>query len=145
MKYFGTTSNDEDLASKSYVDSSVAGATGYNSVNTTEDLPINKKNVVVTLSLAQGYNFSLSSNLSAGQELFIYAKTTNPNGSMISIPVTLGGYEVSYRGTCDSTAIGTQTISLTYTASGKNISRSTATLHVFFDGSMYYIDLLSAI
>jgi hypothetical protein len=91
-----------------------------------------------------GYVLSLSSNLSVGGELFIYVRSSADGGSVISIPITLGGYPVSYCGSYDSgEVIINPTIEISCVKSGNTIiSCTTATLHIFFDGNIYYIDRL---
>lgn len=148
MKYFGKTSGSNDVADKAYVDSQAGGNSydGYNSVTTVVNLPITKKNIIATLSIAQGYPLSLSSNLSVGGELFLYVKTLNTGGSMINIPTSLGGYPVSYCGTYNSSA-DSSTIQLACSKDGKNVitGLTTVTLHIFFDGMIYYVDRISGV
>lgn len=142
MKNFGQINNGSDVATKAYVDSFFRG---YNTITSLGNIPINKKNVIVSIppdSKSQVLN--LQENLLIGGELFVYIKTETNNFNVM-IPVTLGGYPVSYCGYYKSDHQTEYTIPLLYNITKQSgtqdiITRTTVTLHIFFDGSMYYID-----
>jgi hypothetical protein len=142
MKNFGKINTDFDIATKEYVDSCVNSG-GYNTTDTVISLPTDKRNVIVSIpSEARSQTLSLYENLSTGEELFVYIKSLT-DGINIMIPIEIGGYPVSYCGYYKSDE-NTIAIPLTYSEvrSGLDITitRTTLTLHIFFDGSMYYVD-----
>lgn len=145
MKHFGQINNDPDIATKAYVDSCIDSVTGrdYNTTTTLVSLPVDKRNIIVSIpSGGKSHILSLHENLSTGGELFVYVKSLT-DGINAMIPSELGGYPVSYCGYYNSSA-NSYLIPLSYTETKQNgvtvIIRTTVTLHIFFDGSMYYID-----
>ena len=150
MKYFGTITHNQDLATKSYVDSAITGD-GYNIVNTIANLPVDKRNIIATID--RSTTISFSNTLSVGKELFLYVKA-DIDGANIIIPGTINGYTVSFCGYCSPSSTTITSIPIYYTGSGDDTelgnsseqgkatfsTRTTVTLHIFFDGSIYYID-----
>lgn len=149
MKYFGTITHNQDLATKSYVDSAITGD-GYNIVSTIANLPVDKKNIIATID--RSTTISFSNTLSVGKELFLYVKA-DIDGANIIIPGTINGYTVSFCGYCSPSSTTITSIPIHYTESSGDTglgtseqgkaafsTRTTVTLHIFFDGSIYYID-----
>ena len=134
MKYFGTITHNQDLATKSYVDSAITGD-GYNIVSTIANLPVDKKNIIATID--RSTTISFSNTLSVGKELFLYVKA-DIDGANIIIPGTINGYTVSFCGYCSPSS--TTITSIPIQGKATFSTRTTVTLHIFFDGSIYYID-----
>ncbi len=146
MKHFGQISNGQDIATKSYVDNQVSSISGDGFTTTTsvQNLPITKKHIIVSIPTnGRSQTLSLYENLSTGGELFLYIKSLT-DGINVMIPINLGGYPVSYCGYYNSSTASSYLIPLRYSAVQQSgvtvITRTTVTLHIFFDGSMYYID-----
>lgn len=146
MKNFGQISVGSDIATKEYVDNCIGLISGnnYTTVTSVVSLPVNKKNIIVSIPEGgRSQVLSLYENLSTGGELFVYIKSLT-NGINVMIPTTIGGYPVSYNGYYNSGTHSSYLIPLQYSETKVNeqivIVRTTVTLHIFFDGSMYYID-----
>lgn len=122
-----------------------SGFDGVNSVNTIISVPVNKKNCVATID--KGESLSFSSLASAFElNLYVIAPAAVGGGSgAITIGTTIGGYPVIYNGVYNSSSASYPIINLVTSVQGESekltiTSRTAATFHILFNGSILFID-----
>lgn len=123
------------------------GFDGVNSVSTVSSVPVDKKNCVATIDKGESLSFS---SLASAFELNLYVIASPPvSGSLgtgaITIETTIGGYPVIYNGVYNSSSASYPIINLVTNVegtAGKLIitSRTAATFHILFTGSIFFID-----
>lgn len=151
MKYFGTTTNNNDLVNKSYIDNSGGNnSTSYTELESVLSIPVDRKSVIInipkpdnpsTTNVSQRLAFA--SDMSVGSELYLYI-SSEASTATITIPNAIGNYPVVYDGSYSRTVESNQIQITSSIYEGDNspqlVALSTVTLHVFFTGTMYYID-----
>ncbi len=119
----------------------------HTAVNTIVNVPINKKNVVATIDKGEYLSFNGLSASDAGLEmnLYVLAPVAAGGGSgTVMINNTINSFPVIYCGTYNSSS-STITINLVTNVQGSGdkleiTSRTAANFHIFFNGSILFID-----